>query len=188
MKPCASPVACARSTALIGSVATRAAMPWRFASPSLKPTWASGGSVNMQMWHEPIVRAASTSRQIVADDAKVVLGDVGELRAAGAFAHRPNVRCTRLQPLVDTNVATIVEADAGNFETDPAGIGDAAGGDQDVAALDVRFPGGSCRTVDADLLAGASLHTNDLGRARTWMSSATRTRLTCSARRDPRAR
>src|SRR5207253_2092443 len=48
MKPAFSPVVRVRSTALIGSVATRAAMPrWR-ASSSLRPTRASGGSVNRQ--------------------------------------------------------------------------------------------------------------------------------------------
>src|SRR5213592_2769343 len=36
------------STAPIGSFATRALTPWRRASPSLSPTWASGGSVNRQ--------------------------------------------------------------------------------------------------------------------------------------------
>ena len=48
MKPRVSPVASVRSTALIGSLATRTEMPWRCASRSLIPTWASGGSVNMQ--------------------------------------------------------------------------------------------------------------------------------------------
>ena len=39
----------ARSTALVGSLATRAITPWRAASRSLSPTWASGGGpVNMQ--------------------------------------------------------------------------------------------------------------------------------------------
>jgi hypothetical protein len=45
MRPCFSPVACARNTALVGSLATRVMMPWRSASRSLSPTWASGGSV-----------------------------------------------------------------------------------------------------------------------------------------------
>src|SRR5262249_32352840 len=48
MKPCLSPVACARSTTFVGSFATRTVTPWRCASPSVSPTCASGGSVNMQ--------------------------------------------------------------------------------------------------------------------------------------------
>jgi hypothetical protein len=42
MKPCVSPVASVRSTALIGNLATRTVTPWRCASPSPSPTWASG--------------------------------------------------------------------------------------------------------------------------------------------------
>jgi hypothetical protein len=48
MKPCLRSVACAPSTEFIGNLATRTMIPWRSASPSLSPTWASGGSVNMQ--------------------------------------------------------------------------------------------------------------------------------------------
>src|SRR6516162_4940211 len=48
IKPCVSSVVAVRRTAFIGSFATRAAIPWRFASSSLNPTWARGGSVNMQ--------------------------------------------------------------------------------------------------------------------------------------------
>src|SRR5215831_14471761 len=48
MKPCLSSVVCVRSTALIGSLATRTETPWRCASLSVNPTRASGGSVNMQ--------------------------------------------------------------------------------------------------------------------------------------------
>src|SRR5262245_9252719 len=48
MKPCVSSVASVRNTLHIGSLATRTMMPCRCASPSLSPTRASGGSVNMQ--------------------------------------------------------------------------------------------------------------------------------------------
>src|SRR5437899_2084114 len=47
-KPRVSEIVRDRNTATIGSFATRTAMPWRWASRSLKPTRASGGSVNMQ--------------------------------------------------------------------------------------------------------------------------------------------
>ena len=47
MKPCFSFVASVRNTALIGRCATRTGIPRRSASPSLNPTRASGGSVNM---------------------------------------------------------------------------------------------------------------------------------------------
>jgi hypothetical protein len=48
MKPGCGPIACMRSTSPIASVAMRAVTPWRWASPSRSPTWASGGSVNTQ--------------------------------------------------------------------------------------------------------------------------------------------
>jgi hypothetical protein len=48
MNPCLWSVACAPSTESMGSLATRAMTPWRSASPSLSPTRARGGSVNMQ--------------------------------------------------------------------------------------------------------------------------------------------
>ncbi len=49
IKPSVSPVVAVRRTAFIGNLATRVSMPRRCcASPSLSPTCASGGSVNMQ--------------------------------------------------------------------------------------------------------------------------------------------
>ena len=48
MNPCFSSVASVRRTALIGSRATRTAIPRACASLSLSPTRASGGSVNRQ--------------------------------------------------------------------------------------------------------------------------------------------
>jgi hypothetical protein len=44
MKPCFSPIACALSTALVGSPAMAPQRLDCFASASLSPTWASGGS------------------------------------------------------------------------------------------------------------------------------------------------
>src|SRR5258708_23688446 len=48
VKPRVSDIVRDRNTATIGSFATRTAMPWRWASPSLKPTRASGGAGDMQ--------------------------------------------------------------------------------------------------------------------------------------------
>jgi len=40
---------------------------------------------------QPVVRAPLSAGKIVPDDAEVVLGDMRELRAAGAFAERPDL-------------------------------------------------------------------------------------------------
>src|SRR4051794_40140473 len=65
-----------------------------------------------------IARAALPPSEIVPDDPKVVVGDVRELWAAGAFAHSPDIGRSRLQPVIDANIATSVQFDAGRFEPD----------------------------------------------------------------------
>ena len=73
--------------------------------------------------------------QIIADDPEVVVGDVCELRAAGALSDSPNSGRSRFQPFVDFNVAAAVQFNAGKIEADPGGVGNAPRGSQDVAAL-----------------------------------------------------
>ena len=128
-----------RSTAPVGNLATRARMPLRSASPSLNPTCARGGICEHAVGNQPVARASLPSGQIVPNDAEVVLGYVGELRAAGAFAERPDVGRARLQPLVDANVAAAVQLDAGLVEPDAGGVRNTTRRDQDVAALDILF-------------------------------------------------
>ena len=96
--------------------------------------------------NEPVARAALPAGQIVANDAKVVFGYVGEQRAAGAFAERPDVRRARLQPLVDLDETAIVQLDAGLVEPDAGGVRNAPGRDEDVAALDRLFAGARAQT------------------------------------------
>ena len=91
--------------------------------------------------NEPVARAPPPSSQIVANDAKVVFGYMGEHRAAGAFAQGPDVRRARLQSLVDANKAALVQLDAGLVEPDPGGVRNAPGRNEDVAALDRLFAG-----------------------------------------------
>ena len=86
---------------------------------------------------------------------KSSIGDVGELRAAGAFSDGPDPGRTRLQPLVDANIATIVQLDAGLLEPDPGGVRDAPRRDQDVAALDGLLAGGRAHDK-ADVLSGSA--------------------------------
>src|SRR5260221_6223307 len=53
MKPRVSDIVRDRNTAAIGSFATRTAMPWRWASLSLKPTRASGGAGDIEVGNNP---------------------------------------------------------------------------------------------------------------------------------------
>jgi FixJ family two-component response regulator len=54
-----------------------------------------------------------------------------ELWAAGAFPDGPDLGRTRLQPLIDANVATTVHRHAGRLEPDPGGVRRAPRRDQD---------------------------------------------------------
>jgi hypothetical protein len=74
------------------------------------------------VWNQPIACAALPSGQIVPNDPKVVLGYVRELWATGALPDGPDLGRTRLQPLINANVATAVQLNAGVFEPDPGGV------------------------------------------------------------------
>jgi hypothetical protein len=65
------------------------------------------------VWNQPIARAALPSIQIVPDDSKVVDGYVRELGATGRFPQGPDTGRSRLQPLIDPNVATTIQLNAG---------------------------------------------------------------------------
>jgi len=110
-----------------------------------------------------IMRCALAPGQIVPDDAEVIDRDVREVGAAGAFADRPNPGRARLQPFVDTNVAAVIDFDAGLIESDPGRVRDPAYGDQDVAALD-RALARSRLHDKADLLSRSAAHMRRLGR------------------------
>ena len=82
---------------------------------------------------------------VVRDDPEVVDRNMGELRAAGAFADRPYARRGRLQALVDADETARVEFDAGLVEADVGGVGNPADRHDEVAAFDLplsRRPSG----------------------------------------------
>src|SRR3989442_1061197 len=87
--------------------------------------------------------------KIVSDDAEIVERRMGELRAAGAFADRPDIGGARLEPIVDGDVAARVELDAGDVQSDPGSVGRATRRDQDVAPVDRSFTVGHAH-VDSD--------------------------------------
>src|SRR6266446_3948173 len=53
------------------------------------------------------------SRQIFPNDLKVIDRDVRELRAPGSFPDSPDAGGARLQPVVDPDIAALVQIDAG---------------------------------------------------------------------------
>src|SRR5882724_13129587 len=91
---------------------------------------------------QPTARTALAAGEIVPDDPEVVDGCVREVWGPGAFADGPDVGRARVQSLVDANVATGVQLDAGVLEADPRGVRRASSRDEDVAALDPSLPGG----------------------------------------------
>src|SRR5271166_696162 len=113
--------------------------------------------------NQPIARAAVPSGQVVPDDAKIIDRGMRELRAAGAFADRPDIGRGRLQLLVDADVTASVQLDAGLLEPDLGVVRKAPRRDQDVGTPD-RPLTGSRAHGNADLLAGAAAHVEGLGR------------------------
>src|SRR5258705_5892074 len=80
-----------------------------------------------------------------------------ELWAPGAFSDRPDTGRGRLEAIVDGDVATRVQLDAGHVQADRGGIGRASRRDQDVAAFDGPFT--VRRAHDkADAISGPPLH------------------------------
>ncbi len=82
-----------------------------------------------------------------------------ELGAARTFPDRPDVRRSRLQPLIDANITAGVHLNAGLLESNVRCIRDASGSDEEVAALDLLRVGGGAHS-DGDILTGAAVHFN----------------------------
>lgn len=110
---------------------------------------------------QPIARAALPSGEIVSDDPKVVLRDMRELRASGAFSDRPDPGRTCLQPVIDADITTIVQLDSRLFEPDSGCVRRSPRRDQNVGALDGSLA--EIRAHDkADILSGSAAHLDDL--------------------------
>jgi hypothetical protein len=73
------------------------------------------------------------------------------LRTARAIAHRPHVGCGRLQPVVDLDIATLVELDADLLQSDSFRIRRPTDGDEKMG-FDDPFTG-TVFCVDPNLLA-----------------------------------
>jgi hypothetical protein len=118
----------------------------------LRPTRASFRIGEHAERHDAILRGSIAALQVVTHDAEVVVRDVCELRTARAIAHRPHVRCGRLQPVVDLDIATLVELDADLLQSDSFGIRRPTDGDEKMGTFDDPFTG-TVFCVDPNLLA-----------------------------------
>ena len=112
------------------------------ASDSVRPTWASSGSVNRTVRNEPAARGSAAAGEVVKHDAAIVFADVRELRAAGRLASRPDVRGGCLKALVDADVAARIEFDTCSVAIQPVGVGRSAGRHENVGGFErpARLP------------------------------------------------
>src|SRR5262245_17861215 len=73
-------------------------------------------------------------QEVASDNAEVVVGDVGELRAALHVAERVDTRCTRLQPTVGFDESLVVQCYTGRPAVQPIGVGGTTGSEKQVRA------------------------------------------------------
>ena len=74
----------------------------------------------------PPLGAAIGAREVVADGAKVVEGDMSEVGGTGAVSHRPDARGGRLEAIIDLDVTRRSGFNADNLQAHVSGIGSAA--------------------------------------------------------------
>src|SRR5262245_21366944 len=67
---------------------------------------------------QPLGRGPPPALQVVVNDEKVVDGYVSKMRAAGTFAHRPDVLASRQEVLVRFDVAVSIELHADLFQVE----------------------------------------------------------------------
>ena len=84
-----------------------------------------------------VLRGAVCAGQVVADDAEVVEGDVGEVGRTGAVSHGPDAGGGGFEAIVDLEVAGGSSFDAYDVEIHVLRVGRAASGDEDVGALEL---------------------------------------------------
>ena len=74
----------------------------------------------------------------------------------------PDIRCTRLEPVVDGDISASVNRDTRCLQPNTGGIGCASGRHQDVAAFNGLIGRGRMQP-EADSLPGPTLHIENLG-------------------------
>src|SRR4030081_2718726 len=93
------------------------------------------------MRNKPGIRPAGTTGHGVANDPEVIDRAMRELRAARAFANRPDAGSRGLQAFVDLNKAAWVQCDSYLIEPNIRRIRDPADRHQQMTAFDLPFCG-----------------------------------------------
>ena len=152
ISPCVSPFSTARPTRVIGRRETRSGRPAR-ARLGLGHADAAERRIDVERVGGDAVAdpAALAVEQVGGDDLEIVIGGVGEGAAAVAFAERPDAGHVGGEAVVDLDIAALVGRDPGRLQAEIVGIGPAADGEQDMAALDL---GRAVGAVEADRRAG----------------------------------
>ena len=136
MNPRVSPMARARSTDVIGILATRTAIRCCCAVVSSSPDARELGIDEGAVGDQPIAGAPDFPSEVVTHHPEVIERHVRELRATGALAHRPDSGRGGLEPIVHLDEAARVELDSCLLEPDLARVRRAPRRDENVGALD----------------------------------------------------
>jgi hypothetical protein len=78
--------------------------------------------------------AVGSVEEVLRDDLEIIIGGVIESAAAVTVAQRPDSRDTRLQPIVDLDIAALIHLDAGFFQAQIVGVGTPPDRQQQMAA------------------------------------------------------
>ena len=117
--------------------------------------------MNMQYGTSRLAVDRSSASQVVPDDAEVVKGDVGELRAACALTDSPRLGRGGLEAFIYTYVAAVTQFNPVLFKPDAPRVRCATGGNEEVGAFEVLVTGRRSNTR-TDVGAGASLDVLEL--------------------------
>ena len=138
MKPRVSDSVRARSTACMGSFATRYGRPAATASFSLSPDSRYFRIGEKTERYQAIARVSRATVKVGLYNAEVVLRDMRELRAACALAQSPDAGRRSFEAFVHLNVSTGVQGYAGFVQPDVRRVRNSASGHKDIAPLQKR--------------------------------------------------
>ena len=106
-------------------------------------------------------RAAVATVQILENNGRVVLGYVREIGTAGAFPHRPDVRCSSLQTIIYSNVSLLRKFDSAFLEPRARCIGRTSERDENVGPVECT-PAGPAPKLEIHVYAGIAVDTENV--------------------------
>jgi hypothetical protein len=87
---------------------------------------------------------------------------MSKLRTSGAFAERPHAGHGCLQPLVDANIASLIQGHAYLFEPDSGRVRNTPRRDENIAAPDSALAGSTAQR-EAQSISRPAAHLGNLG-------------------------